>query len=751
MKRHFLIALLATITSGLLANGFRHQSGSDVRVSRIEWQEPVIRTALELLGRDVRSVLGDTVREVHKNAEICLSIDPESLENRAQAFHIEVRRGRLCVTGSDAHGLAYGILEISRFLGVSPWEWWADVTPEKRDELFVADAYRTTQSPSVEYRGIFINDEDWGMMPWSGQTYEPECGRGVIGPKTNSRIFELLLRLRANYFWPAMHECTQPFFLTEGNREVAERYGIYIGGSHCEPMACSPAGEWRRRGTGDYDYVHNSASVQDFWRSRLREVKGQPIVYTLGMRGVHDGRMQGAKTLDEQRETLQRILDDQRTMLSAELRSDIGQIPQVFVPYKEVLDIYNSGLRVPDDVCLMWCDDNYGYINHFPTSEERARSGGNGVYYHVSYWGRPHDYLWLGTFSPNLLFQQMHTAYDNGIQRIWVLNVGDIKPAEYQIELFLDMAWNIGQCTELGPSRHLRNFLARTFGDFVADDLVLTLERSYALAFDCKPEFLGHTRVEERDPAFKIVTDMPWSESFIRQRIAAYDSLSDAVEHLAVHIPEALQDAYFQLVKYPVQAAAQMNRKMLFGQLARHGLSDWHLSDAAYDSIQSLTALYNNGIHNSAKWHGIMDAAPRKLPVFAPLEHRSDSTLLPAESTPVFHWKSDGQWTPLDSLLSLDFALSDAADSLLVIVDFLPAHPLNNQHLRFSIGLDNHPLQTRDIRTKGRSEEWKKNVLTNRSRQEFLFLANGIGQHHLTLKPLDEPLFVREITIKTAR
>lgn len=236
-------------------------AGKDLRVQRIEGQAPVVRTALELLGRDVRSTLGDTVSEVRKNAEIGLAIDPAKLQNRTQAFIIEVRDGQLQITGSDAHGLAYGILEIGRQLGVSPWEWWADVTPARRDELTLPEDFRTEQAPSVEYRGIFINDEDWGMMPWSSQTYEPEGGQGVIGPRTNARIFELLLRLRANCFWPAMHECTQPFFLTEGNRAVAERYGIYIGGSHCEPMACSTAGEWPRRGIGPYDYIHNRERV----------------------------------------------------------------------------------------------------------------------------------------------------------------------------------------------------------------------------------------------------------------------------------------------------------------------------------------------------------------------------------------------------------------------------------------------------------------------------------------------------------
>ena len=186
-------------------------------------------------------------------------------------------------------------------LGVSPWEWWADAKPKHLDGFCLKDGYRNEQAPSVEFRGIFINDEDWGLMPWSGKTYEPSDIKGHIGPKTNARIFELLLRLRANTYWPAMHECTKPFFLTQGNREVAQQYGIYIGGSHWEPMASSTAGEWPARGKGQYDFVHNRENVLLFWEDRVKEVAKQPILYTIGMRGVHDGAMQGAKTVREQK------------------------------------------------------------------------------------------------------------------------------------------------------------------------------------------------------------------------------------------------------------------------------------------------------------------------------------------------------------------------------------------------------------------------------------------------------------------
>lgn len=529
------------------------------------------------------------------------------MPGKKQAFLLQVLPdGKLLVAGSDPHGTAYGIMELSRLIGVSPWEWWADVTPEKKTSFVLSAEYQTLQSPSVEYRGIFINDEDWGLMPWSSQTYEPSDIKGHIGPKTNARIFELLLRLRANTYWPAMHECTLPFFLTEGNRKVAEEYGIFIGSSHCEPMVCSAAGEWRRRGQGDYDYVNNSASVYKFWEDRVKEVAQQGNIYTLGMRGVHDGQMQGAKTVAEQKAVLERVLKDQRGLLQKYVNKDVTAIPQAFIPYKEVLDIYNAGLQVPDDVTLIWCDDNYGYIRHFPTVEERARKGGNGIYYHVSYWGRPHDYLWLGTFSPYLLYQQMKLAYDRGIQKMWVLNVGDIKPAEYQIELFLDMAWNIDEVNEIGVTAHLKSWLEREFGSNCAEELLPAMEAHYQLSYIRKPEFMGNTREEERDPKYKVIKDLPWSEQTISERLRFYAVLSDVVERMESNIPADRQDAYFQLVKYPVQAAAQMNRKILTAQLARHSKADWKQSDAAFDSIASLTQQYNS--LQNGKWNRMMDS-----------------------------------------------------------------------------------------------------------------------------------------------
>ncbi|WP_195668690.1 glycosyl hydrolase 115 family protein [Bacteroides intestinalis] len=754
---------------------FSLRSNQPIKLACDNAEEKVVQTALKLFIRDYQSVFSASAAVDVRQGNIIVgtvgkspllkvvSADVSALAGKKQAFLLQVLPdGKLLVAGSDSHGTAYGIMELSRLIGVSPWEWWADVTPEKKTSFVLPAEYQTLQSPSVEYRGIFINDEDWGLMPWSSQTYEPSDIKGHIGPKTNARIFELLLRLRANTYWPAMHECTLPFFLTEGNRKVAEEYGIFIGSSHCEPMVCSAAGEWRRRGQGDYDYVNNSASVYKFWEDRVKEVAQQGNIYTLGMRGVHDGQMQGAKTVAEQKAVLERVLKDQRGLLQKYVNKDVTAIPQAFIPYKEVLDIYNAGLQVPDDVTLIWCDDNYGYIRHFPTAEERARKGGNGIYYHVSYWGRPHDYLWLGTFSPYLLHQQMKLAYDRGIQKMWVLNVGDIKPAEYQIELFLDMAWNIDEVNEIGVTAHLKSWLGREFGSNCAEELLPAMEAHYQLSYIRKPEFMGNTREEERDPKYKVIKDLPWSEQAISERLRSYTVLSDVVERMESNIPADRQDAYFQLVKYPVQAAAQMNRKILTAQLARHSKADWRQSDAAFDSIASLTQQYNS--LQNGKWNRMMDFQPRKLPVFKRVEHTTATEPMMTDRKMLCKWNAMectyGKPVPYEGLgyerkaagirkgSSLTFAFDDyGEDSVEVEIRLLPSHPLDEKQLRFAISVDEAVPQTVSYETKGRSEEWKENVLRNQAIQKVTLPINKQASHKLVITALDEGVVLDQVIL----
>ena len=370
MKYKKLISFLAFFLAVLSVYGqnpFVLKSGEPVTVACGNSEEEVVHTALNLLNRDVESVFSTRiiVTPESKKGMIIVGtigqsdlidkagVDLSPIKNKKEAFLLTVSsNGKLVIAGSDKRGTAYGVMELSRLIGVSPWEWWADATPAKKEIFQLPASYRNMQSPSVEYRGIFINDEDWGLTPWSWQTYEPSDVKGQIGPKTHERIFELLLRLRANTFWPAMHGCSVPFYFTPGNKEVADKFGIFIGTSHCEPMMRNTNGEWKRDGVGEYDYVHNSAHVLSFWEQRVKEVAGLDNLYTLGMRGVHDGAMNGAKTIEEQKAVLTKVLKDQRDLLTKYVNKDVTQVPQVFIPYKEVLDVYHAGLQVPDEVDL---------------------------------------------------------------------------------------------------------------------------------------------------------------------------------------------------------------------------------------------------------------------------------------------------------------------------------------------------------------------------------------------------------------
>ena len=744
MKKTLLFLILSM--AGLWGQAFEIRRGQAIRLAcDTTMLQPVGRTAIRMLADDCRRVLGSELT-IAPEGDIVLTVSPKALKNRREAFRMTAKGAQLQIVASDSHGAAYGLLELSRQMGVSPWEWWADVTPRRLERFALPEGFRTEQAPDVDFRGIFINDEDWGMLPWASHTYEPEAqthlkpeGKpakwvGRMGPRTHSRIFELLLRLRANTYWPAMHECTEPFFLCDDNRRVAQQYGIYIGTSHCEPMACNVNGEWTVRGEGEYDYVHNAQRVRDFWERRVRDVAGQPILYTLGMRGVHDGAMNGAKTVDEQKAVLERVLQDQREMLARHVDSDVTRVPQVFIPYKEVLEVYNAGLQVPDDVCLMWTDDNYGYIRHFPTPEERRRRGGNGVYYHVSYWGRPHDYLWLGTFSPTLLCQQMMTAYDRGIRRMWVLNVGDLKPAEYQTELFMDMAWDMEGVRRQGTEGHLRAFLSREFGQSMGQQLTSLMTEHYRLAFACKPEFLGGTRTEEADRRYwSTVRDLPWTWKETDRRLAEYQLLEDVAETLGTNLPDDRREAYFQLVKYPVQSAAEMNKKMLTAQQARHGRATWNESRAALDSIRSLTRLYNN-----AKWRDMMDCQPRRLPVFQAVAETTSDMPLPEDEAPG-HIIRQRKATlgPID------------ADTLQVEVRLLPTHALEGDSLRFRLQVDGWKSPVTNYETYGRSEEWKQNVLRNQAVRRFSVpIDRHRKRHSIRFRDIDPGIVLQEIVVR---
>lgn len=763
--------------SPVTARPFTFQEGKSTTLAFESSEAAVVKTVVGMFSGDYSQVFGGRVRLRQKEGNIIVGtlgsrlLKPIAgelpfLKGRHEAFLLLVRGGKLYVAGSEPRGTAYGLLEVSRLIGVSPWVWWADACPRHLRSFSLPEGYRNVQQPDVPYRGIFINDEDWGLNPWSYKNYDPSRQKGRMGPKTYARIFELMLRLRANLLWPAMHDCSSPFFSVKGNKETAARYGIVIGTSHCEPMMCNANGEWDDRVRGAYNYFNNRKEVLNFWDHRVRLLRGSEVIYTLGMRGKHDGPMEGVKTVAQYRDALVKVIHDQRKLLEA-YYPEVTRVPQVFVPYKEVLEAYDAGLKVPDDVTLIWCDDNYGYVRHFPTIEEQRRAGGNGIYYHISYWGRPHDYLWLSSTSPALIVEQMTEAYDKGIRELWMLNAGDIKPGEYDTELFLDMAWNINAVRREGAWQHLLGFYRREFGSVLAPEITGIMREYYRLAFIRRPEMMGNTRTEERgDPLAAVVKDINWSESEIRARLVDYDNIARRARSVRRKIPEKLQDEYEQLVAYPVLAADEMNRKMLIGELARHGKGSWAGSDAAYDAIEKLTRRYNRGFHNHGKWEGMMDCHPRRLSDFSLLPHDSVSTPLAPDRNPFYLWNATdakGYFLPVElgydnkaalipkgQVVSFPFD-SLAADSVKIEFHLLPVHPVNGKTLRFAVSLDNGQERIMDYQTYGRSEEWKENVIRNFALRTLRVAVVPRASHVLSFKALDEGIVLDQVFVFPVR
>lgn len=531
-------------------------------------------------------------------------------------------KNTLIISGSDFRGTAYGVFALSSRMGVSPWYWWSDVAPVKRERISIDIKDYTSSPPSVRYRGIFLNDEDWGLQPWAAKTFEPETAD--IGPKTYGKIFELLLRLKANTVWPAMHPSTKAFYTIPGNQEMAAKYQIFVGTSHAEPMLRNNVGEWDKKRFGDYDYSTNRDVVKNYWQERIEALSPEDkYIVTLGMRGIHDSGMQGNYTKAQKVDMLETIISDQRKMLENVLKKDVRKIPQAFVPYKEVLEIYSDGAKVPEDVTLVWPDDNHGYIRQLSNEEERKRSGGAGVYYHISYWGRPHDFLWLESIPVSLIWEEMNKAYHTNAKDIWIANVGDIKPIEIGMNFFLEMAWDQDQFSPENLSSYYTLFAGKQFGDAYAKEIGEILRNYFQLGFSRKPEHMGWTSVYPNTPVQDPELSLFNHGDEVQQRIDAYLKLEEEVENLQNKLPEHLKNAFYQLVAYKVLGASNMNKKILYAYksrvYAKHGRVSANLyaekSKQAFEKIKEITNDYNE--QNNGKWMHMMNYNPRRLPVYS--------------------------------------------------------------------------------------------------------------------------------------
>lgn len=782
---------------------------------------PVVNIALDMFAEDMKLVTGLHPKQVPSKHAAIRIIQLDKADNRTQkdlhvagipvndlirkqdAFYIAVTdnspKQQLLIVGSNGRGTAYGILELSRMAGVSPWVWWGDVTPRKQTQLTVASDFKSMQSPSVKYRGIFLNDEDWSLQPWSWKTFEPGNPTGRIGARTYKEIFKLLLRLRANAIWPGMHGITTPFYLVPGAKEAADSCGIAIGTSHCEPLMRNNVGEWKVKERGAYNYITNRNSVQAYWTERLKEVNRYENMYTIGMRGIHDGHMEGVKTMKEKVNALQQVINDQRSLLSQYVNRDVTKIPQVFVPYKEVLDIMENGLEVPEDITLMWCDDNYGYMTRLSDEMQQKRSGGSGVYYHLSYWGRPHDYMWLCTTQPGLIYNEMKQAYDHNAREVWIVNVHDLKPTAYDLELFLDMAWDINSVTGTTLNNHLEAWLCREFGSQAGKKLLPAMLEYYRLCGIRKPEHMGWTQVElsnrkvhPRGRSQVINTEFSLTEfgGELDRYLESYEKVKTTVTEAEKLVTPDRKDAFYSHIKYQVFGASAMATKMLEAQRARSysmGQCDealWKRKDAmltacaksqnAYQEIRRLTDYYNNKMADG-KWKHSMCHDPRDLYVFYPpilpvgLTDEEVRNYLPtsavakehpikadkciamnacrythatkgAETIQALGHSMNAVSLPQGSSLTFEFDCPWEGEAVLSTA-VIPTQPNDKGDIRFSVSIDGEKPQICSFREKGRTETWKQNVMRGQARKETKHTLKK-GRHTLTITALDKHVVI---------
>lgn len=723
-------------------------------------------------------------------------IDVSKIRGQWESYLIDVVDGQLVVVGSDKRGTIYGIYELSQEIGVSPWYWWADVPVQRRKEIVYERGRQIQRSPRVKYRGIFLNDEAPCLTTWVKNTFGTNYG----GHQFYDRVFELLLRLKANFLWPAMWGWA--FYADDPlNSKTADDRGIIIGTSHHEPM-CRSQKEWhnhtdnpnvesqdrqaRIAAGGQWDYTTNQEALDAFWAGGVRRNKHTEDLITVGMRGDGDMAMSESTNI----RLMEKIIRNQRRIIEKERGKKASEVPQVWALYKEVMDYYDAGMKVPDDVTLLLCDDNWGNVRRVPTPKERNRKGGWGLYYHVDYVGAPRNSKWLNMTPIQNMWEQLSLAAEHGIDRLWILNVGDLKPMEYPIQFFIDMAWDPAAFTASNLLDHTRAFCATQFGEDQA------AEAARILNLQCK--YAGRCTAEMLDAGTYTLKDGTWEK--VNQRYAALER--DALRQYA-SLPDEYKDAYQELILFPVQAMANLY-DMYFAQAMNHACYKQHdpkanewaarcRKDFMRDSL--LCAAYNHTIAGG-KWNGMMiqkhigytswnDNFPHdRLPELYTVEEQDGGRILDAEDTSLiiepeqYFCKTDGRdahWVyipymgPGDGAMTLRpttasvkggaleyrFRGLDEVDSVRVTVttrstlDFL-----NQGGLRYEVEMDG---TSRTINFNALLNEKPENIysiyyptVARRivKKTVTLPLARTVqGSHKLLFRPLDPGIVLEEIEV----
>ena len=563
-----------------------------------------VKIAINNLKTDIEKVLGKSPRlsegagdasiligTIGKNKDID-KLKLANLKGKREKYIITTVGNQLVIAGSDRRGTIYGIYELSQQLGVSPWYYWADVPVAKHDEAYIIKGTYTDGEPAVEFRGIFLNDEAPCLTSWVKNTFGTDYGDHHFYEK----VFELILRLKGNMMWPAMWGWA--FYADDPeNGKLADRMGIMMGTSHHEPMARNHQEYARNRGKwGAWNYQTNQEKLDQFFREGIQRMKGTEDIVTIGMRG------DGDEAMSDKADTklMERIINNQRQIIKEVTGRPAEKTTQVWALYKEVQDYYDAGLRVPDDVMILISDDNWGDIRRVPNANERKRKGGWGIYYHVDYVGAPRNTKWLNVTQTQQMFEQLSLAYDGGIQRMWILNVGDLKPMEYPIQLFMDMAWNPKEYNLQNVTDHTCNFFNSVLGCEVAEEAASIYNQNCQYMARVTPEMLDAHTYNVETGEWKQVAD-------------EYQRLEARALRLFAEIPQDAQDAYRQLILFPVQAMANLY-DMYYAQAMNQYLAERNSPDAnewaKHVSVcfkrDSLLCAYYNKEMSQGKWDGMM-------------------------------------------------------------------------------------------------------------------------------------------------
>lgn len=519
-------------------------------------------------------------------------INGNLLKGKREKFIITLIDGQLVIAGSDRRGTIYGIYELSQQMGVSPWYDWADVPVEHHDSIFVNKGIYTDGEPAVRYRGIFLNDEAPCLTSWVKNTYGTEYG----DHRFYQRVFELVLRLRGNMMWPAMWGWA--FYADDPeNEKTADEMGVVMSTSHHEPMARNHQEYARnRKGWGPWNYQKNKANLQKFFREGIERMKGTEQIVTIGMRGDGDEAM----SAEADTKLMTNIINDQRKIIADVTGRKASETPQVWALYKEVMDYYDKGMKVPDDVTLLLCDDNWGNVRRVPNAKERKHKGGWGLYYHVDYVGAPRNSKMLNVTPVQNPWEQLTLAYENGIDRLWILNVGDLKPMEYPISQFMDMAWNPRKYDVNNITRHTRDWCAQQFGESQADEAARILNLICKYNGRCTPEMLDKNTYSLENGEWQEVVNqyLQLEADALRQ----YNSL-----------PASYHDAYRQIILFPIELMSNLHQ-MYFAQAQNHALykqgnpkaNVWADECERLFKRDSLICDYYNHKMAGGKWNGMM-------------------------------------------------------------------------------------------------------------------------------------------------